>query len=301
MEEYKGYHFLGPSTLDDLMKGISGFNGSIAFIAGGTDLIIDLRKGKRKPQLVVDLSQIPELSGVHEEIARIHIGGATTFSLLAGNPLVLKKGLCLAQAARKIGSEQIRNRGTLGGNIASASPAGDCLPVLLVLEAMVTLQSPDSVRRLPLSQVLQGSGRTCLTTKEVITGIDFPLLDGEYVSGFEKIGSRTAVTVARLNMAAVVKYDRENKVIKEARIAVGALGETAFRLPELEKNLVGEINSLLLCRFEDMLTEAVDNAITGRASHPYKREAIRGMAEDMFVNLFGTDSIPRERGRKNDQ
>lgn len=295
MMEYKGYDFWGPETLNELLEGIAGYSGSIAFIAGGTDLIIDLRKGKKKPQLVVDLSQIPELSGVHEDKGRIHIGSATPFSLLAGHPLLLEKGLCLAQAAQKIGSEQIRNRGTLGGNIASASPAGDCLPVLLVLEAMITLLNPDSVLRLPLSQVLQGSGRTCLTLNELITKIDFPLLDGEYVSGFEKLGSRTAVTVARLNLAAVIKYDRENNFIKEARIAVGALGETAFRLPDLEKNLVGEINPLLLCRFEDMLTEAVDNAITGRDSHPYKREAIRGLAEDMFVNLFGANSIPGGR------
>ncbi|MHB8077516.1 FAD binding domain-containing protein [Desulfosporosinus fructosivorans] len=301
MEEYKGYNFFGPTTLNQLMEGVSDFNGSISFIAGGTDLVIDLRKGKKKPQLVVDLSQIPELSGVHEEDGRIHIGGATTFSLLARHPLILKKGLCLAQATRRIGSEQIRNRGTIGGNIASASPAGDCLPVLLVLEAMITIQDPISLRRLPLCQVLQGSGRTCLTSKEVITGIDFPLLDDEYVSGFEKIGSRTTVTVARLNMATVIKYDRENNFIKEARIALGALGETAFRLPDLEKNLLGEINPLLLRRFEDMLTEAVDNAITGRESHPYKREAIRGIAEDMFVNLFGSNSIPGESGRKHDQ
>lgn len=292
MWEYKGYRFFGPTTLNELLEEVSGFDGSIAFLAGGTDLIIDLKKGKKNPQLVIDLSQIPELNGVHEENGHLHIGSATTFSQLASHPLVLEKGLCLAQAARKIGSEQIRNRGTLGGNIASASPAGDCLPVLLVLEAMVTLQNPDWVRRLPLSQVLKGSGKTCLTPNELITGIDFPLLDGEYISGFEKLGSRTAVTVARLNMAAVIKYDRDNKFIKEARIAVGALGETAFRLPELEQDLLGEMSSLLLRRFKDMLTEAVDNAISGRYSHPYKREAIRGLAEDMILNLFGANPIP---------
>lgn len=292
MREYKGYGFIGPTTLTELLEGVSGFDGNIAFIAGGTDLIIDLKKGTKNPQLVIDLSQIPELSGVDEENGHLHIGSATTFSQLARHPLVLEKGLCLAQAARKIGSEQIRNRATLGGNIASASPAGDCLPVLLVLEAMVTLQNPDWVRRLPLSQVLKGSGKTCLTPNELITGIDFPLLDGEYVSGFEKLGSRTAVTVARLNMAAVIKYDRDNNSIKEARIAVGALGETAFRLPEVEQILFGEITPVLFHQFEEMLTEAVDHAISGRYSQPYKREAIRGLAEDMFVNLFGANSIP---------
>ena len=295
MRKYKGYGFFGPTTLNELLEEVAGFDGSIAFIAGGTDLIIDLKKGKKNPQLVIDLSQIPELSGVHEENGHLHIGSATTFSQLARHPLVLEKGLCLAQAVRKIGSEQIRNRGTLGGNIASASPAGDCLPVLLVLEAMVTLQNPDRVRRLPLSQVLMGSGKTCLTADELITGIDFPLLDGEYVSGFEKLGNRTAVTVARLNMAAVIKYDRDNNSIKEARIAVGALGETAFRLPEVEEILLGEITPILFHRFEDRLTEAVDHAISGRYSQPYKREAIRGMAEDMFVNLFGANSIPGGR------
>ncbi len=295
MTEYNGYSFFGPTTLNELLQEVALFDGSVAFIAGGTDLMIDLKKGKKKPQLVIDVSQIPELNGVHEENGSIHIGSATTFSQLARHPLVLEKGLCLAQAARKVGSEQIRNRATLGGNIASASPAGDCLPVLLVLEAMVTLQNLGGVRRLPLSQVLQGSGRTCLTANELITGIDFPVVGGEYVSGFEKLGSRTAVTVAKLNLAAVVKVDRENNSIMEARIAVGALGETAFRLPDVEQNLVGEINPFLLQLFEDMLSEAVDNAISGRYSHPYKREAIKGLAEDMFLNLFGANSVPGGR------
>lgn len=111
------------------------------------------------------------------------------------------------------------------------------------------------------------------------------------ISGFEKLGSRTAVTIARLNMAAVIKYDRDNNSIQEARIAVGALGETAFRLPEVEKILCGELTPVLFHRFEEMLTETVDHAISGRYSQPYKREAIRGIAEDMFVNLFGANSI----------
>lgn len=292
MKEFEGYDIFGPITLGNLMERVSSEKGSVAFLAGGTDLIIELKKGKMSPQLVVDLSQVQELNGVIVENGNLIIGGAVPFSQLVRDPLVCQKARCLAQAASKIGSVQIRNRGTLGGNIASASPAGDCLPVLLVLKAIIITLAPDGVRRIPINQVLIGRGRTCLRPKELITGIEIPLLEADYISGFEKIGSRTSVSIARLNMAAVINYDRKSKIIKEARIAVGALGETAFRLEKIEQKLLGqEINSSLLKGFEEMLMEAVDKAIPRRSSQPYKREAIRGLARDIFVNLFGANLI----------
>ncbi|WP_407306985.1 FAD binding domain-containing protein [Desulfosporosinus sp. SB140] len=290
--EYRGFDLFGPTSLEELITGIKGFEGRIAFLAGGTDLLIDLKRGYKKPQLVVDLSQVKELRGVQAEMGILHIGSMTPFSQLATEPLLLDNALCLAQAAGKIGSAQIRNRGTLGGNIASASPAGDSLPGLLVLEAQVSTLAQEGVRRLPIAQVLIGKGRSCLNPHELITGIEIPIGEKSFLSGFEKIGSRTAVSIARLNMAVALNYEGDSKVIKDVRIAVGALGETAFRLKALERVLEGqELGLPLLHRWEEMLSETVDQAIRGRSSHPYKREAIKGLARNMAFNLWGSEPI----------
>ncbi|MDQ7096340.1 FAD binding domain-containing protein [Desulfosporosinus sp. PR] len=288
--EYRGFDLFGPTSLGELIAGIKGYSGRLAFLAGGTDLLIELQKGRQKPQLVVDLSQVKELYGVQKEKDRLSIGSMTTFSRLSRESAVRARALCLAQAAGQIGSAQIRNRGTLGGNIASASPAGDSLPGLLVLEAQVTTLAPEGARRIPMDRILTGKGRTCLKPSEVITGIEIPSGGKHFLSGFEKIGSRSAVSIARLNMAVALNYEKTGKVIKDVRIAVGALGETAFRLRTVEQALEGQkLGPGLLRTWEEMLVEAVDGAITGRSSHPYKRVAVRGLARTMAANLWGSD------------
>jgi CO/xanthine dehydrogenase FAD-binding subunit len=285
-EGYRGFDIIGPKTLEELAAGIKGYDGRISFLAGGTDLTIDLRKGRKKPNLVVDLSQIKELGGVYEQKSLLRIGSMTSFSRLAEEPSVLKHARCLAQAAVKIGSEQIRNKGTIGGNIASASPAGDSLPGLLVLDAHVTTLSPEGSRNIPMPQLLTGKGMTCLGPQELITEIEIPVRNEPFLSGFEKIGSRTAVTIARLNMAAALDYDRSSKIIKNVRIAVGALGETAFRLTAVEQALEGQaVKQSLLRLWETMMVDAVDQAIEGRNSHPYKREAVKGLVQNMVMGL----------------
>jgi CO/xanthine dehydrogenase FAD-binding subunit len=127
---------------------------------------------------------------------------------------------------------------------------------------------------------------TCLGPQELITEIKIPVRNEPFLSGFEKIGSRTTVTIARLNMAAALDYDRSSKIIKNVRIAVGALGETAFRLTAVEQALEGqELKQSLLRLWETMMVDAVDQAIEGRNSHPYKREAVKGLVQNMVVGL----------------
>ncbi|AET70454.1 aerobic-type carbon monoxide dehydrogenase, middle subunit CoxM/CutM-like protein [Desulfosporosinus orientis DSM 765] len=278
-----------PSTVAEGIEAISRIKEDVVFLGGGTDLVIKLQSSQRPPAWLMDLSLIPELRFIKEEKGRVRIGSGTTFFQISESLLLREKARCLSQAASQVGSVQIRNRATIGGNIANASPAGDSLPALLALEAWVSLIGPQGARRVPFAQ-LQAKEQEGLKDKELITEIDFPIWEGrensQVVSAFGKIGSRTAVSIARLNMAAVVEYDEE-QMIRNSKWAVGALGLIPFRLPELERELGGKrVGSELAEDIARRLTEVVDKAIPGRASQGYKREAVQGLVYDLFGELF---------------
>jgi len=282
--------FICPSTVSEGIETISRINEDVLFISGGTDLVIKLQGGQVKPAWLMDISLLPELKFIKEDDGRIRIGSGATFAQISESDLVREKARCLSQAASQVGSAQIRNRATLGGNIANASPAGDSLPALLVLEAWVSVIGPQGFRRVPFAQ-LQAGGDVGLQGKELITEIDFPVWEPQgnvqILSVFGKVGSRTAVSIARLNMAAMLEFDAENQRILNSRWAVGALGRTPFRLEELEREIQGKrINSVLAQEIADHLTGVVDQAIPGRASQEYKRQAIRGLAYDLLEDLF---------------
>jgi carbon-monoxide dehydrogenase medium subunit len=260
------------------------------FISGGTDLIIQLNSGRIKPTWLVDLSQVAELNYIKEAEGRLRIGSTTTFTQISENDLIGWTARCLRQAVSQVGSAQIRNRATLGGNIAQASPAGDSLPALLALDAWVSILGPQGLRRISFAQLQTGKSIS-LQAGELITEIDFPLWEAQpetqIVSGFAKVGSRTAVTIARLNMAAKLEIGTTDGRIRGARWVVGALGRTPFRLEKLELDLQGKIVDQDLAReITDHLSEAVDRAIPGRYSQEYKRQAIQGLGYDLLEDLF---------------
>ena len=282
--------FSCPRSLTDIKETLSQIQEEAVFISGGTDLVIQLRSGQIKPALLLDLSQVSELKYIKEAVGRLRIGSATTFAQISESFLVGEKARSLQQAASQVGSPQIRNRATLGGNIAMASAAGDSLPALLALDAWVSILGQQGLRRVSFAQ-LQTEKSVGLQANELITEIDLPLGEtkGEtkIVSGFAKIDSRTAVTIARLNLAAKVEVDPRKGRIKGARWVVGALGPIPFRLEELELSLQGKyVNQNLAGEIADRLTEAVDRAIPGRYSQGYKRQAIQGLGYDLLGDLF---------------
>lgn len=284
------FKFACPMSIAEVKETLSQIQEDIVFISGGTDLVIQLNSGQIRPAWLIDLSQIPELNYIKEVEGRLRIGSATTFTQISESRLIREKARCLGQAASQVGSTQIRNRATLGGNIAKASPAGDSLPALLALEAWVSILGPQGLRRVSFAQ-LQAENSAGLQAKELITEIDFPLGESQaevqIVSGFAKVGSRTAVTIARLNMAARVEIDSGNGRISGAKWVVGALGRTPFRIEKLEQDLQGKmVNQDLAREIADRLTEAVDRAIPGRYSQEYKRQAIQGLGYDLLYDLF---------------
>ncbi len=218
--------------------------------------------------MLIDLSHVPGLSYVRLDGDTLRVGATTTFTELQSDPLVHEHAFCLERAASQVGSAQIRNVATIGGNIANASPCADGATALVALSADVTTVDGSGRRATrPLRDVLIGSGRTALAHDEVIIEFSFAALGDEHRSAFAKIGWRTAVSVARLSMAIVVRFDPVAEALSEVRIGLGAVGETAFRDAILEGLLEGRPADEESARvLAEGCADAVRRSIPGRYS-----------------------------------
>ena len=278
---------LTPGGMQELTAALKRATPGSRLLAGGTDLMRSMHHDHWEPDLLIDLSGVRELDYVRLEDGALRVGALTTFAALQADQLVRRHGLCLAEAAAQVGSAQIRNVATVGGNIANASPCADSVTALVALGADVrTIDgSGRSVVR-PLAEILVGSGRTSLAADEAITEVSFAALTADQRTTFAKIGSRSTVTVARLSMALVVRYEAGAGTLSGARVALGAVGEAAFRDARLEELLEGRpANNQSARLFAAGCTDAVRRAIPGRYSLPYKQHAVVGLAYDAWNAL----------------
>ncbi len=263
----------------------------VKILAGGTDILLKRDKLKKRGIDLIDLSRIVKLKFIKKEQGLIEIGAMTTFSQIADNSLINKYIPGLTHGARQLGSVQIRNRATIGGNIANASAAADSLPVLLAHKARVKILDADGrIRYLDIDEALSE-----IDDKTLLVSIILPKLDPDiHLSYFNKIGTRKSVTIARINLAALISFVPQESRIKKARIVLGALGKVPFRAKEAEKAITGStLTSEIEKDFLNRLTETVNRAIPGRYSQPYKRIAIRGLGDDLITAYKG--------GLKNEQ
>lgn len=206
-------------------------------MAGGTDLLVGLRQ-RQTPCDVALLEGISGLDTVGLEDGQIRLGATACHARLLANPLVRERLPALARALAVLGSPLVRNMGTLGGNIATASPAGDTLPPLHALDAQVELASRQGIRHLPLAECILGPGRTALAPGEIVTAaLVSPPTPGA-LHHFEKVGRRDALAIAVASLAAIIVRDEAGRVTK-ARLAVGSLGPTARRCARAEACLLG--------------------------------------------------------------
>ena len=226
-----------PESLDKLWRLLSDHPGARIF-AGGTDLLVWLRSGRINPTALICIGRIDALQGIIEGDDGVRIGAGVTLETLLENPLIGGLFPVRAQALKTLGSPHIRHVGTLGGNIMTASPAGDTLPPLYILGASVELQSAQGIRCLPVETFLSGPGRTALLPGEILAAVFIPRPVGITSQYFEKVGLREAMACAVASLAAVFGIS-ESGTIEIARLAWGSVGPTVVRLPEIESALVG--------------------------------------------------------------
>ncbi len=280
-------NFYQPSSLAQALEYRAGSNTQI--LAGGTDLVPALRSGKHSDCSLIDISKLSELRGVQTAGQALRIGACTTFTDLmeADAP---DMPYALRQAAASVGSCQIRNRGTIGGNICNANPCADMVPVLTCLNAQVELQhqgqgTAPEVCRMPLEEFIVGYGKTALRSDQLLTAVLVELPDPEERIVFDKIGRRKALAVARINGACRLR--RESERIGSIAFVLGAVEECPRRMAEVEQLIAGKPLSAALCLEAGVIAAKSVLAHTGhRHSSDYKLPVIQRFVAALLEKAY---------------
>ena len=268
---WQEYHFA--ASVDDAVETLTRYGDETRLVAGGTDLLVELRNGEAPPRILVDVTRLPGLREIRQADGRIVLGAGVTFTQILASPLLRARALPLVEAASAVGSTQIRHLGTLGGNLATASPAGDSLPALMALDARLTLAGPQGRRELPLEAFLVGVKRTALAPGELIEKIAFPAMGPRTRGAFLKLRLRKALAIAVVNVAVVVRMDGDQ--VADARIALGAVAPTVIRAREAKESLVGHpLSDEAIARAGEVAMAAVRPIDDIRGSAAYRREMV---------------------------
>ena len=229
-----------PKMLSEACDLLWDYGDQAKLIGGGTDLVIALRNGDLKPSCLIDVSNIPELRRIEEKDGTVSVGAAVTHSEIASSSIIKKYGKVLSDAVAEIGSPQIRNVGTIGGNIINASPAADTLPPLMVLDAVAQVTSREGQKEVPLHLLFKGPYETNLKPHEILVRVSFRKLSSDIKSSFVRLARREAMAIARMSVAVILQREKGKRQIKEVRISLGSVTPTPQRITDVEAILRGK-------------------------------------------------------------
>lgn len=282
--------YLEPSSLDEavtLLARHAKDNDGARIITGGTDLVLELERGTRTARTLIDISRVPGQDRIWlDEQGWIHLGPLVTHNQVVASPLCVARAFPLARACREVGAPQIRNRGTVAGNLITASPANDTIPALIALQAQVTLRSLRGARTVSLRDFYRGVRRTEMAGDEIMTDIAFPALNTDRQRGtFIKLGLRQAQAISLVNCAAVCAFDEAGRVI-EAALALGAVAPTIVRAHEAEAALIGrQLTDETIAQAAALAQHAASPIDDVRASASYRRRMIAVLVSRALTDL----------------
>jgi carbon-monoxide dehydrogenase medium subunit len=263
--------------LDEALDLLNEYKGRARLIAGGTALLVPMKRGILTPQYLISLNNIPHLDGLHVENRILKLGARCTISTIETHPIIKERWRILAQAAKSIGSVQIRNVATVGGNICSAVPSADMVPSLITLGAKVVLVSKAGKRTLPLEDFFKGVGEVDLKESEVLTEIQIPELPPKSGGGYLKFSRRKAMDLPIVGVAAIVSLDESNSTCRGLKVALGAVAPTPFKIKGIEKLAMGrELDDDLIDKISEKASWQINpNPRSFRSSVEYRREMVK--------------------------
>jgi CO/xanthine dehydrogenase FAD-binding subunit len=230
--------YIRPQTIKDVLQSLKKWKEKAELVAGGTNIVPDLRDKKVRREILVDLSRVKGLSYIKEEGQKIRIGALTTFSEICSSKVLRTHAAILSEAARQIGNPLVRNRATMAGNLADASPAADMAPPLLALEALVGVEKEGGkIRQVPIDQFFAGPNRTILRKDEMIREIVIPRPKSSAKTAYIKLGLRNAMAISVISIAVLAEI--EKGMCKKARVGLGAVAPTPVRAYGVEGILAG--------------------------------------------------------------
>jgi len=287
------FEFLNPSSLVEALSLLKQHGARAKLIAGGTDLVVQMKEKLVTPEWVINLLNVPELMGMSKNGKRLRIGALVKHAALENSPLLRDGWEILAAAARKLGSPQVRHLGTLGGNLCNASPAADTAPALLVLEAEATLVSQENEWRIPLESFFTGPGLTILKEDEILKEIIIAEVPANSSWAYLKLGRRKSLDLALVSVGVLLTRDPATGTCHRARVALGAVSPTPMRARETEKFLEGRKLEEKVIREAGKIAQGECRPISDiRASAEYRKEMVKVLVERAIKKSVGIPIPP---------
>lgn len=278
------FEFYSPQSLQELLELLRTTGGHI--VAGGTDILPRMRRGLFQVDCLIDASRVEELRFIREDNGRVTIGALVTHQDLAESVLLQQVSPSLVEAARSVGSRQTRYRGTLGGNIANASPAADTVPPLLTYDANVRLMNAAGERVVALASLLDKPGRIRLQPGEMIHSISFNKLTGYWGAANFKLGLRNGMAISVVNAAAVLVLDK-NRAVIDARLALGSVAPTVVRCSTSERALLNRgVSPEVLQKAGSLAVEDISPISDIRSSAEYRKKSAGVLARRALEACF---------------
>lgn len=268
------FEYHEPESLRDAIALAARFGTEASFLAGGTDLIVQIERARIAPRHVIGLQRVPGLTGI-EVNGRVALGARATHRAIERAPELAGAFRCLIEGAEVIGGHQVRNVATVGGNLVNASPAADLVPGLLALDGAVTLVGPAGERELSVERFLLGPNRTARRPDELLTRVSLPALPAHAATAFLKAGRRRAMEISVVCVAARLTLDASLERCLEARIALGAVAPTAVRAHQAERALEGRpVDPEAFRRAAEMAQDACRPIDDVRASSAFRQHLV---------------------------
>jgi carbon-monoxide dehydrogenase medium subunit len=280
------FRFLEPRSIAEACGMLAEHGDRARLLAGGTDLVVQMHAGRHSPDAVIYLGRLPELRGIaFDEQTGLTIGSLATMRELELHPIVRERYPTLARGAAEVGSVQIRNLATLGGNLCNASPSADTSTSLLSLDARVRIAGPNGERTMPVGQFWTGPGRTDLRAGELVRSIHLPVPAAGARGYYYKLAVRKAMDLAMVGIA--VSLVRQNGATRDVRIALGAVAPTVIRATEAEQLIAGgAVDAAKIQEAARLAMEAASPISDQRASADYRREMVCQLTSRALTQLL---------------
>jgi len=264
--------------------------------AGCTDLLVKMKDGKVRPSAVISIDRATDMSPIEDTGRTLWVGAGCTHSDISRSPLVAEKAPLLAAASAAVGSPQIRNRGTLGGNIATASPAGDTIPALIAMGARVVVEGLAGQRAIQAGQFFLGPGKSALGSGEIIVGVEIPCDEPGDVWAFRKLGGRRAMSIAIASVAVHARLERG--VLNRVAVALGSCAPVVARARKLEEALEGRrVAAELLGKVCPLARDAASPITDIRGSREYRLAMVEALAYQALYAAVWPDEVNEPRAK----
>ncbi len=280
------FEYFKPNTLSELLELVDELKENKRFLAGGTDLIVRLKDNLINEENLIDIKGIEELKGIYEKENEIEIGPLTTFSEIIESSILNRYSPLLVLASKKVASPQIRNKGTIGGNICNASPAGDSIPPLFCEDAKFVLKSKNKERVVDIENFFLGPGKTVIKEDEILYKIVIKKWSEDEIGFFNKLGQRNALTISIASNC--VKIKKEGEKILDIKIALGSVSPTVVRAKKVEEEILNSksLNEDIIFKISSLVSNEIDPITDVRGTREYRIEVSKYLLFESLIYLL---------------